>query len=243
VTAAAYAALSAGPGQRPANALGIDTSTAATAVCVLRADGETFETVPAPSALQGPPAHARELMPGVARQMEAAGLELGQLDHVAVGVGPGAYTGLRIGIATARALAQAHRLPIRPVGSLEALAEAIEARTALAVIDARRREVFATLRVAGGQGWPPYVTRPEELVERVVARRHEGLEAPLAVGDGSLRFRDVLEAASIEVAPAESRLHVVRALHVCRLAARAAAEPPETVLPRYLRAPDAIPAR
>jgi tRNA threonylcarbamoyladenosine biosynthesis protein TsaB len=242
VTAAPSSERSAGE-QAPAHVLGIDTSTAATAVCVLRACGQFFETVPDTSALEGPPGHARELMPGVAKQVDAAGLTLGELDHVAVGVGPGAYTGLRIGIATARALAQGQGLPIRPVGSLEALAEGIEAPVALAVIDARRGEVFATLRVEGVERWPPHVTRPEELAERVTSLGSASLEAPLAAGDGALRFRDVLEAASIEVAPAESRLHVVRALHVCRLAARAAAQPPEAVLPRYLRAPDATPAR
>jgi hypothetical protein len=60
-----------------------------------------------------------------------------------------------------------------------------------------------------------------------------------AAGDGSLRFRGVLESAGIGVDAAGSRSHVVRALHVCRLARAVPGEPPEMVLPEYLRAPDA----
>jgi tRNA threonylcarbamoyladenosine biosynthesis protein TsaB len=62
-----------------------------------------------------------------------------------------------------------------------------------------------------------------------------------AAGDGSIRFRGVLEAAGIAVDADQSRAHVVRALHVCRLAQDVAGEPPEAVLPEYLRAPDAKP--
>jgi tRNA threonylcarbamoyladenosine biosynthesis protein TsaB len=226
-----------------ATTLGIDTSTAATAVCVLRSDGARFESVPEPDDLAARPAHTTELMPRIAEQMDAAGVEMADLDYVAVGVGPGAFTGLRIGIATARGLAQAKDLPLRPVGSLEALAEGIDAPVALPLIDARRGEVFGALHVDGSQRWAPFVARPEELVARVEAARRSGLGQPLAAGDGALRFLDVLETAPIEVAPAKSRLHVIRALHVCRLAALAPGYQPEAVLPRYLRAPDATPAR
>ena len=80
----------------------------------------------------------------------------------------------------------------------------------------------------------PWVGPPEELVTRA------GSRARRAVGDGSVRFREVLEASGIEVPPDSSPLHVVRALHVCRLAEGAPGGPPETVLPDYLRAPDAV---
>jgi tRNA threonylcarbamoyladenosine biosynthesis protein TsaB len=221
--------------------LGIDTSTAATAVCVERADGARFEAVPDPARLLAPPAHTRELMSEVLGQMRAAEVGFADLDWVAVGVGPGAYTGLRIGLATARALGQAHGLPLRPVGSLAALAAGIGAPVALPLIDARRGELFAALHVGAEARWAPFVTGADALLERLESARRDGLESPLAAGDGSLRFRHVLEAASVEVAPAGSRRHVVRALHVCRLAASAPALPPEAVLPSYLRAPDATP--
>jgi tRNA threonylcarbamoyladenosine biosynthesis protein TsaB len=221
--------------------LGLDTSTAAAAACVLRDDGEAFEVVPDPAALGRPPAHARELMPAVARVMERSGLDWADLDAIAVGVGPGTFTGLRIGVATARALATANRLGLRQVSSLAALAAGIEAEApaapVLPLIDAKRGEVFAALYAHGREVWAPYAARPEELAERV---RRAGL-MPLAAGDGSLRFRGVLEPAGIEVALDDSGAHVVRALHVCRLAAGAPDDHPEAVLPEYLRAPDAKP--
>jgi tRNA threonylcarbamoyladenosine biosynthesis protein TsaB len=226
--------------------LGIDTSTAASAACVLGADGEVFEVAPEPAALGARPAHARELMPAVAAVMERAGIGYGDLEAVAVGVGPGTFTGLRIGIATGRALASANGLQVRPVSSLAALAAGLEAEAGgaaadpalLPVIDAKRGEVFAALYMpGGGRRWGPLALRPEELAERVRA----GPLAPLAAGDGSVRFRGVLEAAGISVMPDESRSHVVRALHVCRLAAGVPGVAPQAVLPDYLRAPDAKP--
>ena len=225
------------------NVLGIDTSTPATAVCVLRADGRSFEAVPDAARLLESPLHAREVLPAVAQRMGAAGLGFADLDAIAVGVGPGAYTGLRIGVATARSLARAANLPVRPVGSLAALAAGIGAEVSLPLIDARRGELFAALYVHATEVWEPFVTRPEALVERLAKERPAAAQTPLAAGGGSLRFRHALEAASIEVAPDGSCLHVVRALQVCRLAAQASAVAPEAVSPRYLRAPDATPAR
>jgi tRNA threonylcarbamoyladenosine biosynthesis protein TsaB len=218
--------------------LGIDTSTAASAACVVRDDGEVFEVAPDPAALTARPAHARELMPAVAGVMERAGLGYGDLDAIAVGVGPGTFTGLRIGIATARALASANDLTLRPVSSLAALAAAIEAELRLPLIDAKRGEVFAALYLRAPEPlWGPLAEAPERVAELVRA----GGVSPLAAGDGSVRFRGVLEAAGIRVMPDESRSHVVRALHVCRLAADVPGVAPQAVLPDYLRAPDAKP--
>ena len=210
------------------NVLGFDTSTAATAVCLVRADGEVFEHEPPVERLFEPPGHARELMPAVHDLMRAGGLEFGDLDAVAVGIGPGGFTGLRIGIATAHGIAQGTGLPIRPVLSLAALAAGIESDTALPLIDAKRREVYALVAgepVVGG-------------VEDVIGRAPEGA---LAAGDGSIRFRESLESAGIRVAPGDSRMHVVRGLYICRLAEAVQPAPPESVVPCYLRAPDAKP--
>jgi tRNA threonylcarbamoyladenosine biosynthesis protein TsaB len=217
--------------------LGFDTSTAASAACVLRDDGVPFEALPDPGELFGPPAHARELMPAIATVMQAAGAEFGDLDAIAVGVGPGTFTGLRIGIASARALASATGLELRPISSLAALAAGIEDRLALPLIDARRGEVFGALYEDGEQRWARFAATPEETAERV---RGSALRVRCA-GDGSVRFRGVLEAAGISVDSDASRSHVVRALHVCRLAADVAGRPPQSVLPDYLRAPDAKP--
>jgi tRNA threonylcarbamoyladenosine biosynthesis protein TsaB len=212
------------------NLLGFDTATAATAVAVVRADGEEFEVTPEASALSGPPRHAQELLPRVAAVLERAGLGFDDVDAVGVGVGPGTFTGLRIGIATARSLAQATGAEVRPVSSLAALAAGIEGSPALPVLDAKRGEVFTALEGA----WEPYATKPEELAERV---RSAGI-APFAAGDGSVRFRDVLEAAGIRALPEGSRAHVVSGLHVCRLAAAVPPVAPEALLPDYLRDPD-----
>jgi len=217
--------------------LGLDTSTAASAAAVLTDDGREFELRPPPGRLFESPAHARELMPAVRAAMDGAGVDFGDLGAIAVGVGPGGFTGLRIGIVTARALAGAAGIELRPVSSLAALAAGAGDGLVLALIDARRGELFAALYESGEELWEPFAAKPADLVERVQGARL----APLAVGDGSVRFREELETSGIRVAPAESGSHVVSALQVCRLAAGTPGVAPEAVLPHYLRAPDAKP--
>jgi tRNA threonylcarbamoyladenosine biosynthesis protein TsaB len=219
--------------------LGFDTATPAVSACVLRGDGEAFEHLPPPARLAEPPAHARELMPAVARLLGEAGVGFAELEAIAVGIGPGGFTGLRIGVATARGLAHAHGLALRPVSSLRALAAGIDAPERLAAIDARRGELFCLLDRDGEPAGRPFVARPEEVARRLA----EAGGTPLAAGDGSLRFRDALEAAGARVADPASDVHVVRALHVCRLAREVGDAPPAAVLPDYLRAPDATPSR
>jgi tRNA threonylcarbamoyladenosine biosynthesis protein TsaB len=218
--------------------LGIDTSTPASAACVLRDDGQSFEVAPEPARLAAGPAHARELMPAIADVMERANVGFDGLEAIAVGVGPGTFTGLRIGIATARSLAGSAGLPLRPVSSLAALAEGIDAELRLALIDARRGELFAALYDGAGRELvEPFAAAPDAVLERVLKRAAN----PLAAGDGSLRFRELLEPAGVRVAEDGAEVHVVRALHVCRLAADAEPVAPEAVLPTYIRAPDARP--
>jgi tRNA threonylcarbamoyladenosine biosynthesis protein TsaB len=223
------------------NVLGFDTSTAATSACVLRADGEAFEVIPEDAALAGPPGHARELMPAIARVMGEAEVGWGDLDAIAPGVGPGTFTGLRIGVATARGLAHAHGAPLRPVSSLAALAAGIEAQLRLPLIDARRGELFAALYEGEEERWPPFAASPEALVARLHKESWDGSPTLLAAGDGSLRFRQELVTGGIRVAAAGA--HAVRALHLCRLAKRVSDTPPEAVLPIYLREPNAKPQR
>lgn len=219
------------------NVLGFDTSTAASAACVLRSDGEAFEVQPAVEALTARPAHSAELMPAVADCLERSGLGYSDLDAIAVGVGPGAFTGLRIGVATARALSHGSGVELRPVSSLAALAMGIEEPVRLPLIDARRGELFAALYEGAERRLGPFAAAPETVIERV---RETGLD-PLAAGDGSLRFLDVLEAAGVRIAAVGSPAHVVRGLSVCRAAADSPATPPEAVLPDYLRLPDVTP--
>jgi len=219
------------------NLLGLDTATAATAACLLRSDGEAFEVVPEPAALFDRPGHARELMPALARVVDEAGLTFVELDAVAVGRGPGTFTGLRIGIATARAIAAARSLPVHGVSSLAALAAGAEGPWTLAVIDARRGEVFAALYEGEEARWPPFVARPAQLADLVGAET----ETLVAVGDGAVRFRAELEAAGARVPAGDDPRHVVRALYVCRLGRKLPPAAPEAILPDYLRIPDAVP--
>src|SRR3954464_15397005 len=142
------------------NVLGFDTSTPATAVCLLRADGAVFEVEPPVERLSEPPAHARELMPGVDAVMRNAGLGFGDLDALAVGIGPGGFTGLRIGIATAHGIAHGRGIPLHPVLSVAALAAGIDSEPRLPLIDAKRGEVYG---LVGGEA---FVAPPEEAAVR-----------------------------------------------------------------------------
>jgi tRNA threonylcarbamoyladenosine biosynthesis protein TsaB len=223
--------------------IGLDTSLPTTAVCVLRDDGRAYHTPP-PSAdrLLGAAEHSRELLPELDRLMRESGAGWSEVHAIAVGVGPGTFTGLRIGIATARALAQALGKPVVPVGTLASLASGIEARpqaaarARLPVLDARRNQVFAALRGReGGELWAPLVAGPEELAGRITA-----LGGPVvAAGSGAIRFRRELEAAGAEVLPDPDPAHRISARHICALAEEGRPARPEAIQPIYLRPPDA----
>jgi tRNA threonylcarbamoyladenosine biosynthesis protein TsaB len=217
--------------------LGFDTSTAASTAAVLLGGSAAVEVAPSPARLAQRPAHATELLPAIHDVMERAGVAFADLDAIAVGRGPGTFTGLRIGIATARALAKANGLPVRAVSSLAALAAGIPAEMRLPLIDAKRGEVYAALFADREERWPPAALGVGALVERLAHVR----PAPLAAGDGSLRFRHELEAAGVAIAPGDSPLHVVSAAHVCRLALGAPDAAPEQIVPDYVREPDAVP--
>jgi tRNA threonylcarbamoyladenosine biosynthesis protein TsaB len=137
--------------------VGLDTATGATSVAVLVQGGREVERRDDP----GPgerPRHAEVLQTLLEQALEQAGVGWDAVGRICVGTGPGGFTGLRLGIATARALAQGHDLPVVGVSSLEALARGIELvgskeldlpghpdmhGPVLAMIDARRGEVFA----------------------------------------------------------------------------------------------------
>lgn len=216
------------------NLLGLDTSTPGSAAAVLRSDGQAFARDPAAADLAGRPGHSADLLPRAAAALAEAELDWSDLDAIAVGVGPGPFTGLRIGVATARALAGAHGLELRPVSSLAALAEGIDAPLRLPLIDAGRGEVFAALYEGAAQVWAPFAAPAEQVAERV----HHAVTDPLGAGSGSVRWGDVLQAGGVRIVPADDQANVPSAVAVCRLALDVPAAPAEAVLPDYLREPD-----
>jgi len=202
---------------------------------VLLADGSVVEARDEP-----PPGsrgeHASRLLPLLEQALDEAGAGWGEVDRIAVGIGPGGFTGLRIGIATARALAQGKGLPLVPVGSLAALAAGTDG-TVAAVLDARRGEAFAGVWESGQELMAPAALAPEEL-----ARRLAELDRPVqAVGDGAVRFRLELERAGVAVPADGSSAHRISAAPLCRLGAVGEPAERDRLLPDYLREPDAKP--
>jgi tRNA threonylcarbamoyladenosine biosynthesis protein TsaB len=161
------------------------------------------------------------------------------VDLIAVGLGPGSFTGLRVGIATAKGLTVSSGVPGRGVSTLDALGAGIAAAGAtgerLAVLDGYRGEVFVALYDADGATLcEPEVMRPEALAERLAQ-----VSAPPSVaGSGAIRFRDELEGAGgIRIPDDADPVHHVAARHLCALAA--AGKGSESLEPIYLRPPDA----
>ncbi len=233
--------------------LGFDTATSATAVALRSSDGASSEARDDPATSERPH-HTSDLLGLAAGLLDAAGLDWRDLQAIAVGLGPGTFTGLRVGVATARGLAQALEVPLIGVSSIKALAlpalaigaqEAIGATAdvdgpVLAVLDAKRGEAFLA---AYSRGEPcaelaaPQALKPDQISSALV--QIDGAK-PIAVGDGALRFAAELQDAGALIAPADSPLHLLRAACICELALQqGAGEPMEEVLPSYGRLPDA----
>jgi tRNA threonylcarbamoyladenosine biosynthesis protein TsaB len=152
--------------------------------------------------------------------LRRGGVRKAQLDAIVVGTGPGSFTGLRMGVATARTLAFALDVPLAGVSTLAALAHG--APGAVPVVDARRREVFVLV------DGDPHVLAPHHL---------EPVPAATYVGDGAVRYRALLEDAGADVPPDDDERHVPNARHHAALATEFGQ--PDLVEPMYLRVPDA----
>jgi len=221
--------------------LGIDTATAVTGVAVGTEEGPCASV-----AVRHERAHAELLAPSVRWVLDQAAVEPSSLAGIAVGTGPGLFTGLRVGVASAKALAQAWKLPMVAVPSLDLVAYAHRhaARTICATIDARRGEVFAALyrhAPAGIQRITRYaVMRPDRLAAELEARR----EDVLLCGEGVLRHAPLFEricqelGGSAQAAPSAGSL-VELALPRFH---REQTSRPLDVTPMYLRRPDIDPS-
>jgi len=250
--------------------LGFDTATPSTAVG-LRLTDDTMLQVRDDPGPEERPGHATRLLAMAAELLAGAGVDWNALDRIAVGVGPGRFTGLRVGVATARGLAQSLGVELVGVSSPRALATAVVwggsrvaqegladtsnggARGVIAVIDARRGEVFAAAYVpadASAMDHEPALPReltaprafaPDDLGDVLsdVAATGDQIARWVAVGDGAVLYRDELAALGIEVPRDDSPLHWVSGETICAIAASSAAEAIDTVLPDYRRRPDA----
>jgi tRNA threonylcarbamoyladenosine biosynthesis protein TsaB len=226
--------------------LGFDTATSATTVALRLADGQVGERRDDPAA-GAHPGHATRLLEMSHELLAEAGVAWSAVDRVAVGVGPGTFTGLRVGVATARGLAQSLSAELVGVSSPRALAAfAADAEAVLAVIDARRGEAFAAAYEPGADGLPRELMPPRALAPRLLASVLADAEEVvgghrrwLAVGDGAMRFREQLDAAGAYTPPDSSTLHRISAAAICELGARATAAGIDALVPDYCRRPDA----
>ncbi|HVK41400.1 MAG TPA: tRNA (adenosine(37)-N6)-threonylcarbamoyltransferase complex dimerization subunit type 1 TsaB [Phenylobacterium sp.] len=199
--------------------LAIDTCLFACSVAVV--DGERVLARRVEPMSRG---HQERLAPLVQEAMAQSGVGFDQLERIGVTVGPGSFTGLRVGLAFAKGLGSALSIPVVGVGSLEALAEP-ERGDVLAVLDAKRGQVY--LQAFSG-GAP--VSAPDALPIEIAAARVAEFSPDILIGTGAALLADLRPGARVVEADTTDPVAVAR------LAAARAPVPPR---PLYLRAPDA----
>ena len=211
--------------------LAFDAATNAVTVAVACAEEDGSREVFAEVSVHSRGA-SEALLPAAHDALRLAGRDLGAVERILVGVGPGTFTGIRIAAAAARSLALATGATLSKNSTLAALAAPALATgdppDVLAVLDAKRRQVFARRFTADGAEDEVLCVAPGDL-------RAQGW--PLLVGDGAVRYRGQLSAVG-RVPPDASPLHRVTAAgHV--LSADLSPVPAEMVVPLYVREPDA----
>ena len=220
--------------------LAIETSTPQTTVALGNEQGVIGSVL-----LSWGKGHSEFVIPAVRSVLDWSGVELRRMAGIAVGLGPGLFTGLRVGVSTARGLAQVLRVPVVGVPSLDVLAfSARHSRWRIAAVtDAKRGEVFYAFYrpVPGGVARESdyAVGSPERLVAELEATREE----TLLVGGGALLYRRVLEEAAPAVEFGSISTAFPLAVSLLELALprfqREETSRPEAVVPYYLRKSDA----
>ncbi len=222
----------------------IDTATPAVTTAVVLIDrgatGRTGVRLLAQRSEVDARAHAELLGPAIRVALAEAGAGVGDVAAIVAGVGPGPFTGLRVGLATAAAMGQALSIPTYAVCSLDAIGASLSAAhssghpdtgpTALVATDARRKEIYWGLYRGGFALTAPAVDRPAHVVELLAERN-----VAVAVGDGARMYASVLPYPVLD----EARYPSPAAL--ARLAADRvrSGTPGEGLAPLYLRRPDA----
>jgi tRNA threonylcarbamoyladenosine biosynthesis protein TsaB len=211
--------------------LALDTATLTASAALL--DGDAIRSAGDARA----DTHSEQLLPLLDRVLAAAGLAPADVDAVACGAGPGSFTGLRIGLATAKGLCFALGRPLVLVSSLATLAFAARGRATLALLDARKKELYAGIFDADGAPLAPErVLAPERLEDyvRAVDRRL------VVVGDGAAAYPAVAARAGDVLAGARPTpdARALARLAAERLAAGEVADL-STASPTYIRASEA----
>jgi len=218
--------------------LAVDTATQACSIALAENDRIIFE-----STADYARTHTRHLLTMIDDALRQAETDIDEIDGFAVTVGPGSFTGLRIGISMVKGLARAASKPVMGVSSLEALAYQFAGTRDLVcpVVDARKKEVYTALYKWSGDRFetirPPQVGRPDEVLEQIGGRC-------IFVGNGAVLYRDLIEkqlgTSGVTVPPA---MNMIRASLVAHLGFRRFSESgplsPSEIQPLYIRRSDA----
>jgi tRNA threonylcarbamoyl adenosine modification protein YeaZ len=199
--------------------LGLDTSTPAVSVALVDVDTGTL----AESVVVDARRHGELLADGIDDVLRQSGVDRRSIVAIAVGLGPGPFTGLRVGVVTAAALSHALSIPAYGTCSLDGLGTGAR----VAMTDARRREVYwARYDSAGVRIDGPHVSKPVDLVDQL-------RDVPV-VGDGAHAHADVLTGLDVRPEPRYPSAAVIAVIVAPRLGS-----PVEPLVPLYLRRPDA----
>ncbi|VVS95475.1 tRNA (adenosine(37)-N6)-threonylcarbamoyltransferase complex dimerization subunit type 1 TsaB [Desulfoluna spongiiphila] len=218
--------------------LAVDTSTLSCGVAVADGEGLVSESL-----FTSRQTHSRHLLGMVEETLSRSGLSLGDLEGFSVTVGPGSFTGLRIGMSVVKGLAEVAGKPVVGISTLEALARgaALTGKTIVSMIDARKGEVYAALYKPDGKGGvvevsPPEAVRPEDLPGRLTGE-------VLCIGTGAVTYREFFQNALKEKVFFAEEYDTIRPFVVAALAqeafGRGEGMDAGALKPLYLRKSDA----